>query len=267
MDDLLEPVLAHLDRAEPGEFAGVYLYGSSVSGGLRPDSDVDLLVLTRRSLTAAERGELTRVLLDSSAWSGHADTFPEAAEGRSLELTCVVIGADGRWPEPAVHDYQFGEWLRADILAGSVLEPADDPDVPILLATAQTAHRVLRGAPLADVVQPVPMSALTEAMLGIIPDILEEIVGDERNTLLAFARIVTTLRTGGDIVPKDVAATAVAATLPPEERALMERARDGYLGVAADDWTGLGEEVTALSHALARQAEELAGRTVTPERE
>ncbi|MFB6610412.1 aminoglycoside adenylyltransferase domain-containing protein [Agromyces sp. NPDC056379] len=257
MDEQIAPVLDHLDEADPGEIVGVYLYGSAVSGGLRPDSDIDLLVLVRRSLTRGERGALTRVLLDASSGSAHTRTLSDGSRGRPLELTCVVVGENRRWPEPPVHDFQFGEWLRADIRRGHTLEPTIDPDVPILLATAQTAHRVLRGRPLAEAVDPVPPAVLREAMLATIPDILEEIEGDERNTLLAFARIVTTLRTC-EIVPKDVAAASVAATLEPNERALLERARAGYLGEAADDWAGLGDEVTALSHALAAQARQLA---------
>jgi predicted nucleotidyltransferase len=33
----------------------VYLYGSFVSGGLRPQSDVDLIIVIDRPMTAAER--------------------------------------------------------------------------------------------------------------------------------------------------------------------------------------------------------------------
>ncbi|MFC9560380.1 aminoglycoside adenylyltransferase domain-containing protein [Agromyces sp. NPDC056965] len=257
MEEQIAPVLDHLDEADPGEVVGVYLYGSAVSGGLHPDSDIDLLVVTRRSLTHGERGALTRVLLGASSGSAHTRTLSDGSRGRPLEVTCVVVGDGRRWPEPAEHDFQFGEWLRADIHGGQTLEPTVDPDVPILLATAHAAHRVLRGRPFADAVDQVAPAELREAMLATVPDILEEIEGDERNTLLAFARIVTTLRTG-EIVPKDVAAASVAATLEPGERALLERARAGYLGEAADDWTGLGDEVTALSHALASQVQQLA---------
>lgn len=257
MERAVGQVLEHLDRENPGEIRGAYLYGSAVSGGLRPDSDVDLLVLTARSLTGAERASLVRLLLQVSGGKGHAAALPDATPGLPLELTSVVIGDDGRWPEPAAHDLQFGEWLRSDILNGLELQPTPDPDVPILLATAQRAHRVLRGPALTEVVSTVSASVLRESMLAIIPDILAEIVGDERNTLLALARIVTTLQTG-DIVPKNVAASAAAATLSGSDRELLVRARAAYLGEVEDDWDGSEEEVTALAHSLARQAHQLA---------
>src|SRR5690606_2336620 len=83
MHELIAPVLAHLERASPGDLVGAYLYGSAVSSGLRPDSDVDLLLVTQRSLTAAERADLTAVLLASSA-GGTKDRNREG--GRAIEL-------------------------------------------------------------------------------------------------------------------------------------------------------------------------------------
>lgn len=89
-----------------------------------------------------------------------AATIPDAADGRPLELTSVVVDDDGQWPDPPAHDFQFGEWLRAEILAGRELRPTTDPDVPILIATAHHAHRVLRGPALADAVARVPAGIL-----------------------------------------------------------------------------------------------------------
>lgn len=249
IDALVAPVLDHLDLADPGGVVSVYLYGSAASAGLRPGSDVDVLMLTRRTLSAAEREALTAVLLSASA---APPTY------RDLELTGVVVSEDRQLAEPGMQDYQFGEWRRDEIAAGDLLTAAPDPDVPILLATAETAHRVLRGVPLAEAVAPVSPAVVRAAMLATIPDILEEIVGDERNTLLALSRMVTTLRSER-IVPKDVAAVTAAAEVDINQRTLLDRAREGYLGLATDDWTGLGDEVTALAHRLAERAYELAG--------
>lgn len=98
-----------------------------------------------------------------------------------------------------------------------------------------------------------PSLGFPPASSAIIPDILGEIVGDERNTLLALARIITTLRTG-DIVPKDVAAARVGVLLSSDDRSLLERARRAYVGEVQDDWTGLEQAVTALAHRLAADA-------------
>jgi len=43
-----------------------YLYGSAVAGGLGPDSDLDVLVVSGRSLTDGERAAIIRRLLPIS---------------------------------------------------------------------------------------------------------------------------------------------------------------------------------------------------------
>ncbi|GAB3741365.1 aminoglycoside adenylyltransferase family protein [Amycolatopsis oliviviridis] len=244
----VEPLLDHLDRDDPGDVVGLYLYGSAAAGGLRPDSDVDLLLVTRRSLDRPERAALVSLLLRLSGWRGHAERFPDAASRRPIELTALVAGDDRRR-----RDFQYGEWLREDFVQGGLPEPEEDPDVVILVATAQAAHRVLRGPALADVLDPVPPDLLRSAALGVVPDLMAEIEGDERNVLLTLARIVVTVETGG-IVAKDVAAAAVAPTLDETGCVLLERARAGYLGTASDDWSGLSVEVASLASVLAERA-------------
>lgn len=141
----------------------------------------------------------------------------------------------------------------ADLLRGYLPQPAHDPDVITLLATAHTAHRALRGPALGDVIAPVPPTLLRESVIATIPDVLAEIEGDERNTLLTLARICTTVSTG-QIVSKDAAAAAIAPSLSPPDRDLLTLAQAAYLGTTVDDWTGLSQRVTHLAHQLADRA-------------
>lgn len=247
MDDVIAAVLAHLDRADPGGVAGVYLYGSATVGGLRPESDIDLLVVVRRSLDRAEREALVRALLPLSGWAGHGERFPEAMSRRPVELTVVVAGDVAGWEYPPRRDFQYGEWLRHEFVNGVVPEPDTDPDLPLLLATALASSRVLRGPGLADLVEPVPPTVLRRAALDSIPGLLADIDGDERNVLLTLARLTVTLESGR-IVPKDVAAEEVGPRLDRPDRALLERARDGYRGAVRDQW---GPQARALARRLA----------------
>ncbi|MFD4630695.1 aminoglycoside adenylyltransferase domain-containing protein [Streptomyces sp. NPDC058284] len=270
MDTLISPLLEHLDRERPGDLLGVYLYGSASTSGLRPDSDIDLLMLTRRSLSMSERAALVSLLSGISGWRGHAERFPDAAHRRPIELTSIVVDEirggvrdetrDGMRARIDLlgggaprRDFQYGEWLRAELAEGRLPQPVDDPDVVVLLATARSGHRVLRGPAFGDVVAAVPSGLLRDAVLAVVPAVLEETEGDERNALLTLARVLVTLDTGR-IVSKDAAAEAVARTLAPADRRLLEHARAGYLGTVADDWTGLTSRVTALAHVLADRA-------------
>lgn len=254
VDDVVAPVVDHVRRVDPGGVVGLYLYGSAVASGLRADSDVDLMLITRRSLTNHERSRLVEVLLDASGWRGHADRFPEVAHRRPIELTSLVLSDVESSSEPPRRDFQYGEWLRAEIVAGHLPQPEDDPDVVTLVAMAQGAHRVLVGPDLRGLLAPVTHERLRRAILAVIPDILAEIEGDERNTLLALARSLVTLQTG-TIVAKHEAVDLVAPTLDGSERELLQRARAGYLGDAPDDWTGDVERVTRLASTLAEQTD------------
>ncbi|GAA2399329.1 aminoglycoside adenylyltransferase family protein [Streptomyces glaucosporus] len=260
MDELIAPLLEHLDRENPGDLVGLYLHGSATASGLRPDSDIDLLMLTRRSLTAPERAALVSLLSRVSGWRGHAERFPDAAHRRPVELTGIVVDDVRPLTGTPRRDFQYGEWLREDLADGLLPQPADDPDTVVLLATAHSAHRALRGPAFGDVVPSVPPELLGNAVLAVVPDVLEGIEGDERNALLTLARVLVTLDTGR-IVPKDTAAEAVARTLAAADRELLERARAGYLGTAADDWTGLTPRVTALARTLADRARQHSTRT------
>lgn len=251
----LESLLAFVDGEDPGGIVGLYLYGSAVTGGLRPESDVDLLMVTRRALSAAERASLTRTLLGLSGWSGHAERFPEVAARRPLELTSLVE-SDLRSPaHPPRRDYQYGEWLRDQIVGGEdpVAEP--DPDVPILAKTAWAGHRVLRGRPLAEVVPEPTDDAVRQAMLDLVPQVLvgldeDEDAGETRHALLTLARILTTLETGR-IVPKDQAADQVLGLLPPEHRSALRLARDEYLGRGTVDWSAMTDQTRAAARWMA----------------
>lgn len=128
MDDVLAAVLAHLDEGDPAGVVGLYLYGSGAER-LRADSDIDLLLVTRESLTLAERTGLVALLVELSGWRGHARLFPEAAERRPIDLTSLVVGRMQTEPGRAQRDFQYGEWMRPDVVNGLIPQPTDDPDV------------------------------------------------------------------------------------------------------------------------------------------
>lgn len=245
MEALLAPVLSYLDECRPGDLVGAYLYGSAATAGLRPDSDVDLLVLTRTPLSESERASLVSMLLSVSGWRGHAAQFPEVADRRPLELTSLVVADVAPLPQTPRRDFQFGEWLRAELLDGQVPAAVSDPDVVVLLATAQSAHRVLRGRPLDALVAPVPPELLRHAQLALLPELLNDPAGEERFFLLTLARILVTIETG-QIAAKDVAAQRVAPRLTGQDRALLELAAQDYLGLAHVNWGDHYEHVVAL---------------------
>jgi predicted nucleotidyltransferase len=202
-----------------GNVLGTYLHGSAVLQGLRPASDVDVLVVLGRSLHDGERRRLLEGLLSLSGAVNGA---------RPVELVAVVQSEVRPWRYPPNCDFLYGEWLREDFEAGAVPARASMPDLAVLVTTVLAAGRSLDGAPPGAVLDPVPPDDVARAALAGVPDLVASLDGDTRNVLLTLARIWVTLATGR-IVAKDAAADWVLDSLPPEQRPVLQHARDLYL--------------------------------------
>lgn len=61
-----EAVIAIATHIFGQELVAAYLYGSAVSGGLRPRSDVDLIIVISRPMSAADRKSLATAVLKVS---------------------------------------------------------------------------------------------------------------------------------------------------------------------------------------------------------
>jgi streptomycin 3"-adenylyltransferase len=222
-----------------GDALGAYLYGSAVMGSLRPRSDLDVLVVSRRPTSRDEKRGLIDGLM---AISGRRAT---AGPARSLEVTIVVQSDVRPWRYPPRLDFQYGDWFRSDYQSGNDAPwSTPNPDLAVLLTTVLLANRGLFGPPASSLLEPVPRDDLNQAMVDGIPSLLADVEDDTANVVLTLARIWATLTTG-DILPKDQAADWALARLPEERRAVLARSRAVYLGEAPDAWNELRPHVLA----------------------
>ncbi len=247
----VEPVVArlrrHLEQIDPGGgLVGLYLFGSSVSGGLRADSDIDVLLLTRRSLSCSERQALLGFLLQ---FSGRRATL---AAGRPLEVTGLVVDDVNPWRYPPVCDFLYGEWLRDEFHGGRLPDRHTNPDVAVLITTARQHAACLYGPPLADLLPPVSLQDLHAAIHDSLDPLLADLGGDERNVLLTLARMVVTLEMER-IVPKHEAAELILPSLEKRHRSLPSFAARGYVGEVTDDWRDRRQEAIQTTQALAHR--------------
>lgn len=199
-------VLDAIDRTLGGRVCSVVLYGSAVGGGLRPDSDLDLLVITQDALDPPAAAALVDALLDVSG--RRARVTP----GRPVEVTVAALGDLVPWRFPPVQQLLYGEWLRDGFEASRIDAPEPNPDLAILLRQAEGAHRVLRGDGLAELLEPVPDADVRRGIRQSLDPLMADLVGDERNVLLTLARMWATLETGR-ILAKDEAADWAAVRL------------------------------------------------------
>lgn len=227
----LDAVLTVVDTAlEAGTTLGIYLYGSAVTGGLRADSDLDLLVVTSRRSTSGEKRRLVDGLMPISG----AKIRPPG--WRPLEVTLVVQSDVRPWRYPPRWDLQYGEWLRQQFADGELEPwPPTNPDLAVLITMVLESARPLRGPAAGQLLDPVPQQDLVRAMVDEISQLLGDLESDTRNVLLTLARIWSTAATGA-IHSKDAAADWALARLPPEHRPVLARARALYLGGGYGPW-------------------------------
>jgi predicted nucleotidyltransferase len=237
---------------------GLYLHGSSVSGGLRPTSDLDLLAVTGRRTTGDERRALIERLLPVS---GPADP---SGQSRPVEVELVAVEDIRPWRYPPRLDFQFGDWHRAAFARGdwSPWDPSN-PDLAVILAVVAQSGRPLLGPPLREVIGEVPWADVRQAMVDSIPDLRSYLAGDERNVVLTFVRIWVTMATGV-FHPKDAAADWALPRLPVEHRAVLEYARDNYLAGDPEAWGDLLPRVGPFVDHVVREISALAATGAAP---
>ena len=232
-------VMAMAEELFRNQLRGIYLYGSSVLGGLHPNSDVDILIFIDGALPMDLREEFTKRLLPLSGKVG-------CIQKRPLEVTVINHQDLVPWQFPPKCEYMYGEWLREEITAGNIPQASYDPDITILLWQARTHSVPLKGKPAAVFIPPVSDSEIRKAIQHSLPGLIAGVKWDTRNVLLTLARMWFTLETG-EICPKHLAAEWVLPKLPAPLAPLMEMAGKAYLGECADTWTHLEKEAALLA--------------------
>ena len=243
-DQVRAAVDAIQDLIPPDVIVGIYLYGSAIAGGLRPDSDLDLAVLTVRRLTDREKVALIAAIRPLSRRSLRPHDW------RPLEVTVLARPRVQPWRYPPSFEVQYGEWLTDAELGEQVRGTATaSPDLAVVIAMLRESSHAYLGPPAEDVLDPVPRDDLIRATLDAMPTLVADLDGDTRNVLLTLARMWTTVATGA-IQSKDHAAEWAGERLPPGGRALLDRARLLYLEGGWGEWGTTMEQVRLLADTM-----------------
>ncbi len=242
MEQVINHLSRYLEEEDPGDVLGLYVTGSAALGGLRPNSDIDLVLVTSRSLSRTERQGLLTLLLRISG--------PPASGVRPVELTSVTVSDIVPWTYPPMCDLLYGEWLRDTFERGAVPQPHVSPDLAVMLTALLRRFQVFQGPSPGDLIGPIPDEDLRQAILDSLRSLLADFAGDERNVLLTLARMLITM-SSGEIVSKDEAARRIRRDLPEPDRSVLSDAASGYLGLVRDDWSGCQRQARATAEHLA----------------
>ena len=198
--------------------------GSAVLGGLRHESDLDILAVSKRPTTPQEKRRLIQSLLSISG------QMTPQGRLRRVELTIVVESDVKPWRYPPRMDFQYGDWWRIEFESGEI-EPwksAVNADLSVLITMTMLSGKTVFGPAPAEVFDPIPQDDLIRAMIDEISGLRDDVDSDIRNVLLTLARIWSTVATG-IIRSKDAAANWASARLPEAHRPALAR-RAIYLG-------------------------------------
>jgi predicted nucleotidyltransferase len=212
------------------DLLGVYLYGSSVVGGLQKYSDIDLFVVINRATSVEEKARLIANLLQISGIYMKSSKLP-------IEMTLVEKRMIHPWQYPPHFDFQYGEWLRESFEKG-VIEPWGNdvmPDLAVIVTQVLLKSETLWGLEPRQLLVQVPYQDFMKAMLHDLNRLAADLQHDTRNVLLTFARIWSTLETD-TIRSKPAAADWVMNHLPKMYQPVMKRAKSICIGIENEYW-------------------------------
>ncbi len=217
------------------DLLGIYLYGSSILGGLQKYSDIDLFVVSNRASTRKEKAKLAAALLKISGIYMRSKKLP-------IEMTIVVKSEINPWHYPPRFDFQYGEWLRKQFKHGNI-EPwptKEMADLALLITQILLISNTLMGVDPDQLLSKVPYKDFKIALIATLPNLMSELDSDVRNVLLTLARIWTTAATDA-ICSKPAAADWVIQHLPEKYRPVMERAKAICQGEEKEAWDDIEE--------------------------
>lgn len=230
MQQQLEDSLELLKIILGSDLLGVYLYGSSLVGGLQKYSDIDLFVITNRVTTPEKKISLIANLLQISG------IYMKGSK-RPIEMTLVEKAKINPWQYPPHFDFQYGEWLRESFEKGTI-EPwstYEMPDLALIVTQVLLKSQTLFGSEPRELLAQVPYHDFIRAMLHDLNGLAMDLEQDTRNVLLTCARIWSTLETS-TIRSKPAAADWVMNYLPKVYQPVIKRAKSICIGVENEYW-------------------------------
>jgi predicted nucleotidyltransferase/N-acetylglutamate synthase-like GNAT family acetyltransferase len=233
----LQDCIALLKVILGSDLLGVYLYGSSLVGGLQKYSDIDLFVVTHRATTTEEKKQLISCLLQVSGVYLKDTKFP-------LEITIAEKSAINPWHYPPHCDFQYGEWLRTSFENG-ITNPCtthEVPDLALIVTQVLLKSKALYGPAPEQLLAQVPYHDFMQAMLHDVNRLTADLEHDTRNVLLTYARIWSTLATD-EIRSKSAAADWVIQHLPHIYQPVMQRAKAICTGKEDEHWDDINEHI------------------------
>lgn len=206
------------------DFVGFYLHGSLAMGGFNPNSsDIDVLVVTNKSITVETKRKLAQFILNCSN-----SPFP-------VEISFLNKEQLKSWQHPCPFDFHYSEFWRKqyedDLLMCTYKFINEDINTDTDLAAHITITNYrgvcVEGEPIDEVFPSVPRSDYILSILSDFQDCLENIEAEPVYCSLNLIRVFWFLKQGV-ISSKQEAGNWGLETLPPEFKITISKIVDCY---------------------------------------
>ncbi|MBU7314175.1 aminoglycoside adenylyltransferase domain-containing protein [Paenibacillus oleatilyticus] len=186
LDDITDLFKEELNE----NLAGIYLHGSLAMGCFNPDkSDIDLLVVVKRKLTAETSRRIANKLLAID------NELPN--EG-GIELSVILESSLGEFVYPTPFEFHYSPLHRDKYRTDGnyICGGREDPDLAAHLTVAYHRGIALYGKPLREVMQPVDKRFYVESILHDAEDAPQGILEAPEYYVLNLCRVLYYLKEG-----------------------------------------------------------------------
>ncbi len=201
------------------DLIGIYIHGSLAMGGFNPkSSDIDVLVVTNKSMTVETKRKLAKLLLMQSS-----SPFP-------VEISFLNTEQLKEWQHPCPFDFHFSEFWREryanDLLSGTDKFLNDDvntdADIAAHITITNKRGVCVYGKSIDEVFPHVPSSDYLSSIMGDFTDCLENIEEEPIYCTLNLIRVYWYLKEGV-ISSKQEAGNWGLSTFPKEMKNTVEK--------------------------------------------
>lgn len=99
----VKSIISIIESELDSKLVSLYLFGSTVDEGLKINSDLDFLAITKNTIPDRKRVFITKQLMNNSREIGTTNKI------RYVELTSVVLEDLHPWKHPITQDFIYGE--------------------------------------------------------------------------------------------------------------------------------------------------------------
>ncbi|WP_084157578.1 aminoglycoside adenylyltransferase domain-containing protein [Oceanobacillus manasiensis] len=226
-----------LEEIIKGNSVGFYLHGSLAMGGFNPNSsDIDILIVTNKSLNMMKKRELAKLFLTYST-----NPYP-------LEISVLTINHLTEWVHPCPFDFHYSEYWRKryeeDLLHGTSNYLNDElktnPDLAAHITITKTRGVCLKGQAIHSIFPSIPKAHYISSILGDYYDCLNRIETDPVYCTLNLLRVYWYLREGV-ISSKEEASQWGIKSLPSDMAITVHKVAQRYRTVGKADKLEAGE--------------------------